>query len=104
MPWIEPWFLWDEIWHHPGACPAFFRDIGIAGIRVMGIEIGLLHHIQDAVVNSASDALMHIEVGATLAEESVADGFTGSVMPDGTFSGQIEPEMLANARMERFRL
>ncbi len=104
MPWIEPWFFLDELWDHPEGMVRVLREMGIAGIRVMGIEVGLLHHIQDVVLNSASETLLHIEAGAALAEESVAEGFTGSVMPDGTLLGQIEPDMLANTSTERFRL
>lgn len=103
-PWFEFWYHLDEVRHHPQLVSRVLRDMGVGSIEVMGVEVRLLRQIGEAVLNSASNALMEIQLAAALAEQPSADGFNGSVLPDGTLLGQVEPELLANLRTERFQI
>jgi len=72
---------------------------------VTGIDIGTLKLLEKNVVNSAGDSLMRRDTQDFLLTEGKAvEGFSGSVFPDGTLYGQIDPELLSDARMESFRL
>jgi hypothetical protein len=105
MPWIDPWFLVEEIIHQfpPGA--RFLRDIGVTGVRVSGIDRDTLKLIEEAVLNPKGSSLMRRDDQRdAIAQFEGGDGFAGSILPDGTLYGQIDPEMLTDARLDSFRL
>lgn len=101
MPWFDPWSF-----------------DGIAAIQVLGIESDTLDLIEEAARNPTSHALLRRNANATLAQSESGDaprpsvgfarsstpGFSGSIMPDGTLMGEIDPEMFARAGVESFRL
>jgi hypothetical protein len=104
MYWLDPLFLIEELQFH--AFPArFWRDMGVSAIRVIGTELGTLRLIERSVLSSASNSLLERNAQISDSEpQAISDGFTGSIFPDGTILGQIDPEMLMEARMEEFRL
>jgi len=102
--WLDPWYLFEELHFHP--IPArFLRDIGVAAVRVIGAELSTLRQIEDAALNPASNSLLRRDAQISdISQQAISDGFSGSIFPDGTLVGQIDPEVFMDARMEEFRL
>ena len=104
MFWFDPWFFIDELrYHHLPA--RFWRELGVVALRVIGTELGTLRLIENSAVNPASMSLLQRDAqGGDFEPPTTGDGFAGSIFPDGTLFGQVDPEMLVDARMEEFRL
>jgi hypothetical protein len=103
-PWFGPWYR-DSFWKaEPRMLGIFLRDLGLAGARVLGIEIELLHLIETSLADPSIPALLRAEPVESMVDSQGERGFTGSIFPDGTLFGQINSGLLATATLERFRL
>jgi|SRR5579859_7066352 len=81
------------------------RDIGISMIRVLGIELATLRLIEESVLNSGSQSLLRRESDTRMAGLATGnEGFAGSIFPDGTLLGQMDPLFLADSEIQEFRL
>ena len=102
--WLDPFFFLEGP-HFSDFTVQFLRDMGVAAIRVIGTELGTLRLIESSVQNSDSTSLLEKDARAgDIEPQTISDGFTGSIFPDGTLFGQIDLDMLIGARMEEFRL
>jgi hypothetical protein len=105
--WSVPWWTF-ELMHLPWRQRVeFLREFGITGVYAVGLEVATLRLICTALASSASTALMEVQptTGMGTAEAQTAEGFYGSVMPDGSLLGIVStPFFDRELRTEAFRL
>jgi hypothetical protein len=101
-PWIGPWL--DD----PFLEWQILRHSGISGIIVLGIATDTLKSIEMVLRPRTRETLLSLKVSAPTGRaampEAISDGFTGSIMPDNTLMGQIDPELLRDVETQVFYL
>lgn len=106
--WFHPRFFWD------GPPDLILRELGIQGVEVLGLDILVLRYIERAIKSPEMPVLLGIEREDGTYENSPpqqtrvslegADGFDGSIMPDGSLVGILRANDLRTVVEERFDL
>jgi hypothetical protein len=104
--WFDPWGFPDGWIEHPRELAMIARHFGCAAFRVLGIELSIFRIIERSLGDPSTPALLGVEPIQRPAggQQENGPGFTGSIFPDGTLFGQITFDLLADARLESFRL
>lgn len=98
-------FVVNSLLHVPSR---FWRDMGIDGFHVLGIDCNILHRAEQSLTNSTSMSLLEtedVDKGEALRTQAPSGkDIAGSIFADGTYYGVIAPEVFYNARKESFRI
>ena len=102
-----PWWPIELIHVPPRHRFEFLREIGITGVYAAGLEVATLRAVCKALGSTSSAALMDLQPVMDWLERDAreAEGFYGSIMPDGSLLGIVSSRHLRrDAKMETFKL